>query len=317
VQRGFAPVLAALLAVALAACGGGRGSPRGRPETATITVGVPPVVDAAPLYLAERRGYFRQEGLTVRFQQLQGGGATIPAMVAGSVQVSFASYVSLFLAKSQGTDLTVIADGDRARPGFGGVYTMPSSPIRAPADLAGKKVAVDSLNDVDDLSTTAVLQAAGVDAHQLHFVQVPFPEMGVTLRRGQVDAVWVAEPYATSVKGTLNARRIVDPFSGPTAGLPVAGYAVTRRFADGNPRTVAAFVRALREGVADAADPSKVASVLPRYTSITADLAGRLTLPQYAAVPDPARLQRVADLMRQQGKVAHQLDVASFTRAGG
>ena len=314
-RRRFALVLAALLAAALAACGG-HGSP-GRPETSTVTVGVPPVVDAAPLYLAERRGYFRQEGLTVRFQQFQDGEAIIPAMVAGSVQVSFSTYVSLFLAKSGGVDLTVIADGDSARPGFGGVYAMPGSPVRAPADLAGRKVAVDTLNDVADLSVTAVLRAAGVAASQLHLVQVPLPEMAATLQRGQVDAAWLVEPYASAVRGALHARRVVDPFSGPTDGLPVGGYAVDRRFADQYPRTVAAFVRALRKGVADAADPSKVAAALPGSARVTAGAAGRLILPRYAAVPDPARLQRVADLMRQQGKLTRELEVASFTRAGG
>jgi NitT/TauT family transport system substrate-binding protein len=233
------------------------------------------------------------------------------------VQVSFASYVSLFLAKSRGADLTVIADGDSARPGFGGVYAMPGSPVRAPADLAGRTVAVGSLDDLDELSTTAVLHAAGVDTRRLRFVAVPFPEMGATLRRGQVDAAWLVEPYASAVRGALHARRVVDPFSGPTDGLPVGGYAVDRRFADQYPRTVAAFVRALRKGVADAADPSKVAAALPGSARVTAGAAGRLTLPRYAAVPDPARLQRVADLMRQQGKLTRELEVASFTRAGG
>jgi hypothetical protein len=41
-----------------------------------------------------------------------------------------------------------------------------------------------------------------------------------------------------------------------------------------------------------------------------------VTLPIYAATPNPIELQRVADLMQQFGALSQRLDVASFTRTG-
>ncbi len=226
--------------------------------------------------------------------------------------------MSLFLAKSQGIDLTLIADGDKARPGFSGVFVMPNSPIKTPADLAGKKIAVNTLNNVGGLVISAVLQSQGVDPKSIKFVEVGFPDMGATLQRGDVDAVWVVEPFTTAVKATLNARAIIDPFSGPTAALPVGGYAVTKQFADKNPKTVAAFFRALDKAVADAnADRSKVNEVVPTYIKIDAAAASKVTLPIYSATPNATELQRVADLMQQFGNLSQRLDVASFTRVSG
>jgi NitT/TauT family transport system substrate-binding protein len=323
VRRGIrAPLLlVAMLCLLAAACSSGSdkessGSSGGL-ETSTITIGSLPVVDAAPAYIAEKAGYFKQEGLTVRFQQAQGGAALIPALVSGDIQIAFSNWVSLFLAKSHDIDLTVIADGDKAKPGFSGVFAMPDSPIKTPADLAGKKVAVNTLNNVGGLVISAVLKSKGVDPKSIRFVEVGFPDMGATLQRGDVDAVWVVEPFTTAVKSTLNARQIIDPFSGPTAALPVGGYAVTKQFADKNPKTVAAFVRALDKAVADAnADRSTVNSVVPTYIKISAEAASKVTLPIYSSTPNALELQRVADLMQQFGSLTQRLDVASFTRGG-
>jgi NitT/TauT family transport system substrate-binding protein len=323
VRRGLrAPLLLLAALTLLTACQGNGNSTSSQsgsgPETPNITIGVLPVVDVAPVYLAEKEGLFKQEGLTVKFQQAQGGAALIPAMVGGNVQIAFSNYVSLFLAKNRGIDLNVIAEGVRAKPGFSGVFTMPGSPIKTPADLAGKKVAVNTLNNVGDVAISAVLSSQGVDPKTLKFVEIPLPDMGPTMQRGQIDAAWVVEPFTTSLKDTLKARSIIDPFSGPTDGLAIAGYAVTKRFADQNPKTVAAFLRALSKATAAAnADSSKVAEVVPTYTGIKAAAASKFTLPEYTATPDAKALQRVADLMKQFGKLNQSLDVASFTRSSG
>jgi NitT/TauT family transport system substrate-binding protein len=127
----------------------------------------------------------------------------------------------------------------------------------------------------------------------------------------------VVEPFTSAVKATLNARAIIDPFSGPTAALPVGGYAVTKQFADKNPNTVAAFFRALDKAVSDAnAERSKVNEVVPTYIKIDAAAASKVTLPIYSATPNATELQRVADLMQQFGTLSQRLDVASFTRSG-
>ncbi len=321
-RRGLrAPVLLlAALTVLTAACQGNTSdsSQSGSgPETPNLTIGVLPIVDVAPVYLAEKEGYFKQEGLTVKFQQAQGGAALIPAMVGGNIQIAFSNYVSLFLAKNRGIDLNVIAEGVRAKPGFSGVFTMPGSPIKTPADLADKKVAVNTLNNVGDVAISAVLTDKGVDPKTLKFVEIPLPDMGPTMQRGEIDAAWVVEPFTTSLKTTLNARAVIDPFTGPTDGMAIAGYATLKRFADQNPKTIAAFRRALSKATAEAnTAPSKVAEVVPTYTGIKADAASKFTLPQYTATADVKTLQRVADLMQQFGRLNQRLEVASFTRSG-
>jgi NitT/TauT family transport system substrate-binding protein len=317
-------ILAVLLAVLLSACSGddgGGGTPAAggnnastEPEVKELTVGLLPVVDVAPMYAAQKAGYFQAEGLTVKFQQMQGGAAIIPAMVGGDVQIGFSNYVSLMLAKQNGIDLRIIAEGVRAKPEFSGVMVMPGSDIKAAADLAGKKVAVNTLNNIGTLIVNETVKVAGGDPKTIEYVELPLPDMGATLERGDIDAAWVVEPFTTNLKATLKAVPVVDPYSGPTDKLHVAGYTVTSDFAEKNPNTVAAFVRALSKVVTDIqADQTKATSVVPEYTQIPAEVASQVTPPEYVNPQvDATQLQRVADMMLSQQMLKAAVDVKSF-----
>lgn len=290
----------------------------GEPEVTDLAVGQLPVVDVAPLQLAISEGYFEDEGLTVATENAQGGAALVPALVSGELDLIFSNYVSLFLAEREGLGLRVVAEANRAAPGFSSVSVLPDSPIQSAADLAGATIAVNTLNNIGSLSINAVLESEGVDTSGIQYLEVPFPDMGATLERGDVDAIWVVQPFTSAVANTLDARSVIDPFSGPIDGLPVAGYAVTAEFAEENPNTVAAFQRALERATEEiAGNPDAVAEVLPTYTQLTPEAAAGLDLPEYVAVPDAEELQRVADLMAEGGVLPEPLDVDSIVVTGG
>jgi ABC-type nitrate/sulfonate/bicarbonate transport system substrate-binding protein len=48
-----------------------------------------------------------------------------------------------------------------------------SSDIQEPADLEGKTIAINTLNNISQLTVTAALDSEGVDTSTLHFVEVP------------------------------------------------------------------------------------------------------------------------------------------------
>src|SRR5665647_3422163 len=70
-----------------------------------------------------------------------------PGVVAGSYDFAFGNYVSVMVAKDKGLDLKYVANGDSSAgsPDFGAVVVPADSPIKTPADLAGKTVAVNNL----------------------------------------------------------------------------------------------------------------------------------------------------------------------------
>jgi NitT/TauT family transport system substrate-binding protein len=282
----------------------------GPPEKAALTVGILPIVDVAPVQTAISKGLFAAEGLTVKTEVMQGGAAAIPALVAGDLDVAFGAWPSFLAANQQGIPLRAIADGVAAKPGFTQILAMPGSDLEGkPAGLAGKKVAVNTLNNLGELAVRSAVKEAGGDPASVQLVEIPFPDMGAALERGDVAAIWAVEPGVTNAKKNLKAVVVVDSYVGPMDGFPVAGFQVTKAFAEANPNTVAAFQRAIIEAAKATQDDATARASIAEYTTLPPALIAAVTLPEYRGAVDPAELKRVYDFLVQFGILEAGLDV--------
>ncbi|HLB45200.1 MAG TPA: ABC transporter substrate-binding protein [Candidatus Limnocylindrales bacterium] len=311
-----------LLAALFAACTG-PGSPSPSPSSAAgpekpaITLGILPIVDVATVQTALRRGHFAAEGLTVTTEFVQGGAAAIPALVGGSLDIAYGAWPSFLNANQQGIPLVAVADGVAATPGFAQLLALPGSGLENdPADLAGRRVAINTLANIGELAVRATLKEAGADPQDVVLVAIPFPDMGAALERGDVDAIWAVEPGVTSTRNSLGAVVVADTFTGALEGFPVAGYQATRAFAETNPNTVAAFQRAMRAAAAETADDAVARASIDEYTELSAEVLAALTLPEYRRELDPAQLRRVYDYLVEFGLLAEGLDVGSLILPG-
>lgn len=270
-------------------------------EQSHITVGALPVIDDAGLYLANKLGYFKQEGLTVTIAPVTQSTQAIPDMLHGSIAIiSGANYVSFFEAQAKGTvSFKVLAEGVTCQPDTFGVAALPSSGISKPADLAGKTIAVNLLNNIQTLTLNAVLKAEGVNPSSVHYVVVPFPNMIAALKAHQVNAISAVQPFLTGAEAADGAKQVVSSCDGPVAHMPMSGYFATQTWAQQNPNTARAFQTALLKAQAYAnANPGAVKSILPTYIKITPQAASQVTLGMYPSTLDPAQLQQVITLMQ-------------------
>ncbi|MDL4819610.1 ABC transporter substrate-binding protein [Actinomadura opuntiae] len=311
-------VLGGALAVAVAlpatACGGSDDKkPANGLEKSTITVGTMTIADTAPLQIAIRKGLFKAEGLTVRTRVVSGGAEAIPLLRSGQLDITFGNYVSLFTAASKdpGFKPKVVADGFQGAPKTHTLMVRADSPYRTIKDLAGKKIGVNTKHNVSTLLVRAAGQAQGVAFDEdRNFVEIPPPNMEAALKNKSVDAVQAIEPFGTQMQSTMGARMVADLSSGPTAQFPMAGYAAPARFADKNPKTVAAFQRALGKGQSMAADRKLVEQILPTYAKgIDAKVAAAMSYGTYPTSLDATRLQRVPDVMQRFGYISKTMDV--------
>jgi len=277
----------------------GDGPSSGAPEKTELTIGLLPLIDVAPIYIGIEEGLFEREGLTIDIQDVQGGAAAIPAMVAGELDLTFGAYPSTMTGVANGLDLRIIAEGNRASPGFSNIVALPESGLEGDtAALEGKRVGLNTFANVAELTSRSVIEAAGADYSKVDAVEIPFPEMVPTLERGELDAIFAVEPFDTIAQSSLDAVVVTDPYIGETEALPVAGYYTTGNFATNFPNTVAAFQRALIAATEIAADDSdRVVEVLPTYSSLDAEAAATVTQPQFTARIDRDEIQRIVDLM--------------------
>jgi NitT/TauT family transport system substrate-binding protein len=280
-----------------------------RPELASITVGALPIVDSASLYIAMKKGYFADEGLQVRVQTLTSGAAAIPGLNSQQLQFALGNYVSFFDAQATGAaDIKLVADAYQARPGTFLIMVNPDSPITRPRDLNGKKIAVNTRNNVVELTARSVLRSNGVDLTTVSFVPIPFPDMAAALKSHTVDAAYMVEPYITQVEKDTGALPLMDVAAGATAEFPIAAWVTSAALAKQIPNTVRAFQRAIVKGQAATQDRSEVEHVIRDDLKVDSVTVSLMSLGTWPTTLEPSRIQRVADLMSTFGQLKRPLD---------
>ena len=286
------------------ASGAASASASSSPTTMTsITVGALPVLDTAGLQVAIKEGFFTQAGLNVTVKSVAQSTVAIPDLLHGSIDViGGGNYVSFLEAQAHGTfPVEFLAPAVDCTTNNYGVVAMPSSGITSASGLAGKTIAVNLTQNIQTLTTNAVLSADGVTSGSVKYVQIPFPNMVAALKSGKVDAISAVEPFLSAALAA-GGKLVTSTCTGPTADFPMSGYITTQTWAAAHPAAAKAFQAALEKGNAFAnANPSVVREVLPTYTKITAAAAASVPLGTYPETLTADLLQRIATLMKGGG----------------
>lgn len=283
------------------------------PERTQITVGLLPAPPVSALYLARERGFFRQEGLDVRFKEFTGGAAGMPALLGGRIDVLFSNSLSIMQAYAKGLPTKILLESDVAGENQFPIMVAKGSPITRPTDLKGKKIAVNNLRNLAELAVTSTLQMNGVELKRdkVKLIEVPFPQMENALKNKSVDAAWMLEPFVTQAESKLGALRVTDTMIGPTARLSLGAYTATEKWIRTNPATAAAFKRAMhRANTVAVTDRRAVEAMIPQVThgQISQDTAAVIRLTDFTTSTNPVRLQRVANLGFTYGLLAKRID---------
>jgi NitT/TauT family transport system substrate-binding protein len=319
------PAIAACAALAVAACGGGGSAPSGGggsdggPTTLNVqeTAGVP----SAFVAFGISKGFFDKQKLKIKLQSSQGGATTVPALVSGKIQVAGSNVVSLLIAASKGLPVEAIAPGTSAhgagQKDFGALMVAKGSDVRDVKDLAGKTVAVNTLNNIAEVVVKASLQKAGVDPDQVKLREIDFPEMEPALAKGDVDAAFLIEPFVTTARKA--GDRIVDySYVTTEPNLQVGAYAVSRKFAEQNPDAVKRYRAAVGETATYLMDhQSEFRAFLAKQAKTPPALAKTMERPTFTTKLNTDSMQRTAGLVQRFGLVKDEVKVDDLTGGGG
>ena len=116
--------------------------------------------------------------------------------------------------------------------------------------------------------------------------------MAAALKSGTINAAMLPEPFASSAEETEGAVPLVDLDQGATTNFAVAGYVVTKQWAQEYPQTLAAFYRALEEGqeIADtnrAAVEAAMEDIKPATLAVDKETAAVMALDNYPVSDGP------------------------------
>src|SRR3990170_8811843 len=91
------------------------------------------------------------------------------------------------LARTEGIPITVVAasetEGTSEADNWQNTVVDGSSPIRTPADLVGKTLALNALKGVGEVTVKAALDKRGIDPNSVKYLAIPFRKNPGVLKR--------------------------------------------------------------------------------------------------------------------------------------
>jgi NitT/TauT family transport system substrate-binding protein len=263
---------------------------------------------AAAVYASER-DFFKGAGVDVNVSIMASGGSVIPAVIGGSAEFGVSNPISLATAFSHGAPLVCFAATVYYRTASPNSLLMVAkdSLVQTARDLNGKTVAVNGLRNTPQLSTQVWLDKNGADSKSVKFTEVPFPEMGLALTSGRVDAAFFSEPALSLVRDNL--RVLGDPYGAIAPQFITGSYFTTRTYAAAQPTVVANVARALRQAATWAnGHPNDTAAILARIQKLDVDRVKTMARSIYAEQLSPNDLQPVFDVAFKYGYLPAQVN---------
>lgn len=283
-----------------------------------LRVSTIPIIDTAPLQVAMAKGFFAAEGLEIDTTPTTGGAAGLPALAAGQVQIAFSNIISVVLGAKQGLGFEVIAAGSGTGdklPDLAGIVVRKGSPIKTGKDLEGKRIAVNTRNNIIWLYARAWVQATGGNPDAVTYLEVPFPQMIDAVKGDRVDAAFVVEPFMSSGVQSDAVAIVGWPYFTVQKHIPVGQYAATKAFIAQNPQVIEKWVRAYNKAVDwcnQNAGSEEWLTIVSGYTRLPPAVLKTLSLPPYEKTVDPAAVDQVIDLMRKHKMIEGPFDTKAL-----
>ena len=258
-SRVAALLAAALLLGGVAGCGGDGAEP-GAPSGATLVLDFTPNAVHAGIYAAQRRGFYRDEGVDLTVRQ-PGDSTDAPKLLeAGRAEFAILDIHDLGIAAERG--LEVVGAMPVVQRPLASVIARGDGPVRRPRGLEGHTVGVTGLPS-DDAVVDSEVSADGGDPAKVERVTIGFNAVS-SLAAGKIDAAtgfWNAEGVALRRRGIPIRIFKVDRYGAPP--YPELILTTSRRTLEENPELVDAMVTATTRGYRFAtAQPSQALSDL-------------------------------------------------------
>ncbi len=170
----------------------------------TVTVGATSSITDLPFFIAQKRGYFTQEGLAVNFVNFDSAARMIAPLASGDLDVaSGGPSAALYNAIARGVGVRIVADRTTAAPGrYSQILLVrkaliDSGRVKTLADLKGLKLANAAPGSSAMGTLNRLYKMAGLQEGDIEKIYLGFPQQIIALENGATDLAMPTEPYAS------------------------------------------------------------------------------------------------------------------------
>lgn len=250
-----------------------------------LRVGVSAASSDVVFYIADKKGYFKQEGLAVEFTPFDSAAKMVAPLGAGQLDIGGGSpSAGLYNAVERGIDIKIVADKGSTPAGYGFQPLLvrkdlvTSGRFKTLKDLKGMKIAGSAPGSASTSTLNEALKSAGLKTSDVERVFMAFPQHVAALQNKAVDAAMTTEPSATrAVQSGAAVRVMGDDAIYPNHQLAVVLY--SGQFIKQNPNAARHFMRAYLKAARDYNDAleggriagpnaREIIAILTEYTNI-------------------------------------------------
>jgi len=271
----------------------------------------------APVWVTEKNGYFRDEGVDAQFEIFDNAEKINEVMHAGVAQIAIASIEALVADAFKGGKFRVVASVAQKPPHF--IIAQPK--FKTVTDLRGARFGVLSLHEGTTYFVQDLEKAIGFKRGDIVIDAVGgAPTRWKLLREGKIDAG--LQPFPLSYESEAAGFSNLGPISKYVPDYEFTAVFLDPAWGQVHKPTVAGFLRALRRGqAAMAADPDTAATVLVKELGTTPDYARRAIgdALKFKLIPDglaasDAGMRRVYETLQRAGLVPNNapFDIGRF-----
>ena len=200
----------------------------------------------APLFVALEKGYYKAEGLDVQLAEGNGAQNVLKALAAGNEKFGYGPAVAAAQAVSRDLPVKVVALYQTSAPM--GVIAFPDTPLKAPKDLEGKRLAISVGETFGDM-IRPFTRINNVDLGKIQLIQMDSSARTSQFLTRKIDVMSV---YLSNELPQLEKRVGVkfNVINVADFGLKVLGSSmyVSNAFAEQNPEAVKKLLRATGKG---------------------------------------------------------------------
>lgn len=171
-------------------------------QPAIVRVGTLKLVGGAPLFVAQDRGYFRQESVDVRFVYFGAAAPVATAVATGDVDVGATGITgTLFNLSAGGAKIWLVADRGQERPGYPLNAVVVSKAtydqgVRSLRDLRGKRLGLTTLGSTFHYQIGKLLERERLSDKDVELVPLREIQLVVqAVQTNQVAAAILSPPF--------------------------------------------------------------------------------------------------------------------------
>jgi NitT/TauT family transport system substrate-binding protein len=246
-----------------------------------ITIGLMPDVDSIPFIIAQEKGYFKEEGVTVTLKPFKSAMDRDSALQSGNLDGAVSDMLAEAFAKAGGFDtvITSITNGSYK------LVVSKDETATSVQELKGKEIAI-SKNTIIDYVTDKILTEGGLSSADSNKVIIPqIPTRLEMLQNSKIAAATLPEPMATiAVKNGGKVLRTSEELN-----LNPGVLIFTTKSVNEKEKEIQAMYRAYSKAVAYlASEPMEnYIDLVIEKGGFPKDVKGALVLPKYKKATAP------------------------------